>query len=950
MITDPEVDELDDEDTLDDLDDTPTTPAGPYARAAMRYLHAGWAPLPLPPAHKFPPPLGWTGGKAERYPSGPDVQAWIDGDVDWRDQGVTRTFRGGDGNIAVRPAADVIGLDVDCYDGKPGAATIAAHEQQFGPLPPTWTSTSRTDGSGIRWFRVPERLRWRDLAGGGVEIVRAGHRYGVVWPSVHDKTGNTYRWVPPGADPTVVLDDDVVPSVHALTKLPDTWVYGLTGGELAVDAPRAGLNHDAGRAWITTPTGTAAACWRVTLATNKALADLGLGASRHDVAARHVQELAHLHNEGHRGVTAALATVRDAFAQAVGSDRDTTEEWARMCAGAIDRAAGNVTDHADACHCDNPLQALAGLIPADHYRKDTTPWTPSSPATNPARPTSPSPASGAPASAPTTPSWSATTTGTSSEASRPISSAPSLPSTSPGTTSAPSLSASSPTPSSSPTRTERSSNVSATASGPAAPAAAETSNPAPAAAAPSAPPAAHTDAATPSSPSPSPSPSLTPTASPQDTSSQALAPAPPGSTPADGSTWTAPTAGSSSATQAPPSPSPSTEASTPPSAATRDAASNAPAADTAAATDDEAAQLDAIVQYHTLEAYVREKARRLARERADNEDAAASWRAPVWIHDLAAELQEPDEPVTYRIDGLLPTRGNVILTAQFKAGKTTCMNALLWSLADGHRFLGHFNTVMPQRRIACWNYEVDAAQWRRWVRDVGIDSADRITHLPLRGYRMPLRDPRIEAWAVEWLKRHDVEVWVIDPLARAMVGSVDNENDNTQVGAFLDTIDVIKEKAGVSEVIIPVHTGRGGEGRARGATRVDDWPDVAWTLVKNDEGERFFRAYGRDVDVAEGRLSYDYETRGLRYVEGEDRKSKGNGEVVAAVLACIEDAPGVSLRGLRQAVRLRCKAGSDSVDEAVRILVQQSRVQVVKGPRDASLHYPWEASNTGGRP
>lgn len=842
MITDPEVDDLEDEGTLDDLDNTPDTDAGPYARAAWQYLHAGWAPLPLPPARKDPPPLGWTGGKAERYPSGPDVQAWIDGDVEWRRAGVTHTVRGGDGNIAVRPAADVIGLDVDCYGGKPGAATIAAHERQYGPLPATWTSTSRTDGSGIRWYRVPEGLRWRDLAGGGVEIIRAGHRYAVVWPSVHPDTGAIYRWVPPGANPTVVLGVLTVPSVHELAKLPDTWVLGLTGGELAVEAPRAGLNHDAGRAWITTPAGSAAACWRVTFATNNAVADLGIGASRHDVAMRHVQELAHLHNEGHRGVTAALATVRTAFEQAVGGDRDITEEWARMCAGAIDRAAGNVADHADKCSCDNPLGSLAGLIPPEGLASWQRPisTTPAASPANGSRPASqPSAATKAP------------------QSSTPPATSPSTPPSGP-----------SPLPSSTP------SSPSASASGASAP--------------------------SPSSPS-------SPTESPAGGAGGPVA-----SSTADS------VAGASSPAQPAP--------------------------------DDEAAQLAQAVAYFATEAYVREKARRLARERADNEDAAANWRPPVWVADLAAELQVPDEPVTYRIDGLLPSRGNVILTAQFKAGKTTMMNTLLWSLADGHRFLGHFETVMPERRIACWNYEVDAAQWRRWVRDVQIENAERVTHLPLRGYRMPLRDPRVEAWAVEWLKRHEVEVWVIDPLARAMVGSVDNENDNTQVGAFLDTIDVIKEKAGVSEVIIPVHTGRGGEERARGATRVDDWPDVAWTLVKNDEGERFFRAYGRDVDIAEGRLAYDYETRALRFIEGEDRKSKGNGELCAQVIAVVESQPGLNLTGLC-AVLGRSASGraGQEVREVVQVLAGQSTIRTTTEGRSVRL-WPFSTSNSGGRP
>lgn len=347
-----------DEGTLDDVDLTDTAPAGPYAATAWRYLRAGWAPLPLPPARKDPPPHGCTGGRAERYPSGPDVQAWIDGPLTWRDveHGVTREFVGGAGNVGLRMPADVIGLDVDCYDGKPGAATIAAHEERFGLLPLTWMSGSRTDGSGIRFYRVPEGLRWRDLRGGGVEMIRAGHRYAVAWPSLHPG-GATYRWT----DPDGRVCDGVIPSVHDLAHLPEAWVIGLTGGETAVEQPRAGLTWDAARAWVASGRAADPRCWRVAAATSRAEADLALSSSRHDAALRGVQELAHLHNEGHAGVAAALASLRDAFARAVGSDRDVTEEWARMCAGAVDIAAATVAGHRARCDCDNPL---AGLMPA----------------------------------------------------------------------------------------------------------------------------------------------------------------------------------------------------------------------------------------------------------------------------------------------------------------------------------------------------------------------------------------------------------------------------------------------------------------------------------------------------------------------------------------------------------------------------------------------------------
>ncbi len=152
----------------------------PYAEAAMTYLSRGWAPIPLAPGTKSPPPAGWTGYDAP-VPSGADVAEW------------SANGHGG-GNVALRMPETVIGIDVDSYGGKPGAETLAEAEARLGPLPPTPVSTSRDDGvSGIRFYSVPAGRCWADVLGPGVEIIHHGHRYAVVAPSIHPE-GRPYGW------------------------------------------------------------------------------------------------------------------------------------------------------------------------------------------------------------------------------------------------------------------------------------------------------------------------------------------------------------------------------------------------------------------------------------------------------------------------------------------------------------------------------------------------------------------------------------------------------------------------------------------------------------------------------------------------------------------------------------------------------------------------------------
>lgn len=183
--------------------------SGPYGRSARLYREAGWLGV-LPVVGKdVNLPQGFTGYDG-RWPTDAEVDAWI--------------ARRGTDNVAVRLPADVVGIDVDAYDGRRGLITLGHAENEYGDLPATWTSTSRGDGSGIRWYRVPSELEWvSDLGrGSGVEIIRSHHRYAVVWPSQHPRTAREYRWFTGEGRPS-----ERVPTPTELTELPPTWVAAL---------------------------------------------------------------------------------------------------------------------------------------------------------------------------------------------------------------------------------------------------------------------------------------------------------------------------------------------------------------------------------------------------------------------------------------------------------------------------------------------------------------------------------------------------------------------------------------------------------------------------------------------------------------------------------------------------------------------------------------------------
>jgi hypothetical protein len=310
------------------------TVKGPYGAGARIYRGAGWlGVLPLPPGRKYPPPgrfTGWAGIE----PSGADVQAWIDGPE-------------GAGNIALRLPVDVYGLDVDAYGGKGGAAALAELEERCGPLPPTWTLTSRDDGtSGIRLYRASPRYgrRWRDQpsgSGAGIEAIHRGHRYAVTWPSVHPETGRKYVWFRP--DGSAAAEGEV-PGPGDLTELPAEWIEALsqTGEPRTGDAAGHHETVSAVTGWR-----EGGACERVRQAHQRALGELRDaldGAALHPAATRGTFELVSLGHEGHAGARAALAEHYSVFVEVRsgrGESGDVAEgEWWRLVRGAVGKLAG----------------------------------------------------------------------------------------------------------------------------------------------------------------------------------------------------------------------------------------------------------------------------------------------------------------------------------------------------------------------------------------------------------------------------------------------------------------------------------------------------------------------------------------------------------------------------------------------------------------------------------
>jgi hypothetical protein len=294
------------------------------------------------------------------------------------------------------------------------------------------------------------------------------------------------------------------------------------------------------------------------------------------------------------------------------------------------------------------------------------------------------------------------------------------------------------------------------------------------------------------------------------------------------------------------------------------------------------------------------KIRRDVQKALNSEEALKTYDRFSFIPNLEEEMKLPEEEVSWTIPDLIPTGANVTLTAQYKAGKTTLINNLAMSLADGTSFLNYFKPAIHPGRIVIFNYEVSENQYRRWMKDISIENAGKVTLVHLRGKAVPMISDYVRKEVIETLQSLNCQTWIVDPFARAFTGSGD-ENSNSDVGVFLDQLDIIKERAGVSNMILPVHTGRAQEQgieRARGATRLDDWADVRWLLKKTDDG-RFFSADGRDVLLEEQMLRWDDRTRHLT-LGGADARTAKRANLEELWVEAVKKNPGATTGALCQ--------------------------------------------------
>lgn len=360
------------------------------------------------------------------------------------------------------------------------------------------------------------------------------------------------------------------------------------------------------------------------------------------------------------------------------------------------------------------------------------------------------------------------------------------------------------------------------------------------------------------------------------------------------------------------------------------------------APDLPADEYQALVDHHETEAYARQIRLKEAAARAVKAEAHAGQEQPQII-PLDVFLEDDDEDAAYRIDSVFPTGGNIMLSAQYKAGKTTLAGNLTRSLVDGTPFLGRFAVQPVQERddggggVLIFDNELDARQSRRWFREQNIVNTTAVEVVHLRGKlsTFNILDPAIRA---AWARRIEgADVVILDCL-RPVLDALGLSEDK-DAGKFLVAWDALLAEASAQESVVVHHMGHNGE-RSRGDSRLQDWPDATWKLIREDPDDpasaRYFSAFGRDVDVTESRLEYDLATRHLTLAGGSRKEAKTD-EVMPALVQLLSEHDALSGREVEK--RLTEQGYTQKAVRAALLKAHhQKRTVTYLGPHRATMH------------
>jgi hypothetical protein len=281
---------------------------------------------------------------------------------------------------------------------------------------------------------------------------------------------------------------------------------------------------------------------------------------------------------------------------------------------------------------------------------------------------------------------------------------------------------------------------------------------------------------------------------------------------------------------------------------------------------------------------------------------ALAAEAPVWARidvsrddfvTAADPIAEPDERVSWLVDGMLPAGGLSLNVAKPKVGKSTLARNLSASVASGTSFLGR--TTIRGVVLYC-AFEEKRDDVKRHLRDLG--AAEQLF----------VYVGAVPADPVAWLRRailnHHAALVVIDTLGRFMCArDLNSDAETTKLSGPL--LALAHETGAHIHCLHPAGKGeRQGTDAALGSTALTGFVDTVLVLKRRDRTRTLETIQRTGTDLPETVVALDKDTGRVTLggLLGDDRIA----DVIPAVLRVIA-------RDVRTEAAIREAVGGDRV-------------------------------------
>lgn len=166
------------------------------------------------------------------------------------------------------------------------------------------------------------------------------------------------------------------------------------------------------------------------------------------------------------------------------------------------------------------------------------------------------------------------------------------------------------------------------------------------------------------------------------------------------------------------------------------------------------------------------------------------------------------------IEGVLRVKDKMLLAGPSKAGKSFLLTELCAAFANGTTWLGF---QCRKSKVLYVNLEITVKSTKVRFYDVfnalGLRNIDMVVPWNLKGHGKPLA--HLKKALIRRIKKNNVEVVIIDPIYKVMMG---DENNARDISEFTNALDSIIEEAGVS-IIYCHHHSKGSQAGKRSIDR-----------------------------------------------------------------------------------------------------------------------------------